>query len=167
MLRITKLTDYAIVLLAHQARTPSALVSARELSEATGVPFPTVQKVLKQLVQGDVLRSERGAQGGYGFAREPSALSVADVVEVMEGPLALTACAGSDAPCTEHPHCAVSEHWPVINRAVQQALAAVTILELSRPRASCVTARALSPHASPHNASTARPLRQPRPTSME
>lgn len=139
MLRISKLTDHAIVVLAHLARTAHVCVHpASDISESTRIPLPTTQKVLKQLTREDLLVSVRGARGGYSLARDPETITVADVIAAMEGPLALTSCSLSalmvdHEGCTEESHCQVSGHWPLINSAVRSALEAVSILELSRP----------------------------------
>lgn len=135
VLRIAKLTDYAIVVLAHVARNAHVCVhSASDLADATGVPAPTVAKVLKLLARDGLLHSTRGAHGGYGLARDPGRISVADVIAAVEGPMALTACsAPGDASCSDEHHCQVSGHWPSINAAVRTALEGVSILELSKP----------------------------------
>lgn len=135
MLRIAKLTDYGIVVMAHLARTAHVCVHpAAEVAEATGVPMPTVQKVLKALAREGMLLSTRGAHGGYSLARDPAQVSVLDVVEALEGPMALTACALHEGEvCADEPHCDVAGHWPRINGAVRHALSQVSLLELSRP----------------------------------
>lgn len=135
MLRLAKLTDYAIVLLAHMARQGHVCVHpAAELSEATSVPLPTVQKLMKSLTQQGLTLSVRGARGGYSLARDPAAIRLVDVIDAIEGPVALTACSVSEGePCSDAAHCQVSGHWPVINRAVRSALEGVSVLDLSRP----------------------------------
>ena len=96
MLRMRKLTDYAFVLLAHMARNDAdATWVAQDLSEATRVPLPTTAKVLKRLARHDLLTSRRGASGGYWLSRAPAAITVADVIEALEGPLAITECVAS------------------------------------------------------------------------
>jgi len=136
MLRIARLTDYAIVLLAHLAREAHVCVHpASEIAEATGIPQPTVAKVLKQLTRAGLLRSVRGAHGGYALDRDPGRVSVADVIDAIEGPVALTACSvhGAGETCGDEANCQLSGHWPRINTAVVGALREVTILELARP----------------------------------
>lgn len=135
MLRLAKLTDYAIVLLAHMARQGHVCVhSAVELADGTGVPLPTVQKVMKSLTQASLTLSVRGARGGYSLARDPAQIRLVEVIEAVEGRVALTACsAGDGEACSDEAHCQVSGHWPVINRAVRAALEQVSVLELSRP----------------------------------
>jgi FeS assembly SUF system regulator len=135
VLRIAKLTDYGIVVLAHLARTAHVCVQpAHDIAEATGIPLPTVQKVLKQLAAGELVVGVRGPRGGYQLARDPAEVSVAAVIAVMEGPLSLTDCAlHHSGACAEEDHCAVAPHWVAINAAVAQALDAVTVLDVSRP----------------------------------
>lgn len=136
MLRIARMTDYAIVLLAHLVRQAHVCVHpASEVADATGIPQPTVAKVLKQLAREGLLRSVRGAQGGYVLAKDPARVSVADVIAAMEGPVALTACAvhGMGETCGDEDTCHLAGHWPRINEAVVSALRDVSILELARP----------------------------------
>ncbi len=135
MLRLSRLTDYAIVVLAHMARTAHVCVHpATDIAEATSIPLPTVQKVLKQLGRDGLLRSVRGARGGYALAVDPAEVTVARVIRCIEGPPALTACSiPGHHSCGDQPHCAVSNHWPVLNAAVVAALEAVSILDVSRP----------------------------------
>ncbi|MCB9664114.1 MAG: SUF system Fe-S cluster assembly regulator [Alphaproteobacteria bacterium] len=134
MLRLAKLTDYAIVVLAHLAREAHVCVHpASAIAEATGVPQPTVAKVLKSLTREGLVLSSRGVTGGYSLARDPARISVVDVIAAVEGPLALTACAVEGLGCTDEHHCQVAGHWPRINGAVIDALRAVSILDLSRP----------------------------------
>jgi FeS assembly SUF system regulator len=149
MLRIARLTDHAIVLLAHMTRHRLPCVhAATSLAEATALPLPTVQKVLKMLGTAGLVDSRRGAMGGYVLSRDPASVTLDGIIAAMEGPLALTACASSQAEgCAEHAHCLVGDHWPVINDAVSSALRRVTLLDLSRPasHASLRAALAASP----------------------
>ena len=134
MLRIQRLTDYAIVLLVHLARERSRAFSATELSLETRIPIETVYKVLKGLRRQGILTSQRGASGGYTLGCAPSEMNLADVIECMEGPIAMTECSIEDAcSCEVEPHCAVGPHWPAINGAVRSALAAVMLTALMTP----------------------------------
>ena len=96
MLRLSKLTDYAIVLLSYLTRS-SRPKNARELAELSGLPHPTVSKVLKMLARAELLISVRGQRGGYQLAAEPNTISVTRMISAIEGPLALTECS-ADAP---------------------------------------------------------------------
>jgi len=133
MLRISKLTDYGIVLLAHFARhEPGSTCNARELSEATGLPFPAVGKVLKTLAQAGLLVSHRGAKGGYTLARPPGAISVVEIIEALEGPIALMACSAGPGHCGQESTCSVRDPWQTIHGAIRGALAGVTLGGLAR-----------------------------------
>ena len=132
MIRIAKLTDYGIVVLTHMARHAHRCVhSATELAESTEIPLPTVQKVLKMLARDGLVTSMRGARGGYALGCDPAEVDLIRVLEALEGPVSLTACAVPHAEgCSESGHCIVAPHWPVINRAVRDALQQVTVRDL-------------------------------------
>lgn len=136
MLRIRRATDHAFVVLAALATevdpsAPTDVITARSVSEATGLPQPTVAKVLKILARSALVESTRGLCGGYRLARGPAHITVAEVVEAVEGPVALTGCAVPELIDCEHTgSCAMSPHWPRINAAVVSALSAVTLAEL-------------------------------------
>jgi len=134
MLRITKLTDYGIVLLAHFAGEPEGTArSAREMSQVTGLPAPVVSKMLKTLAGVDLLHSHRGAKGGYSLAREPGQLTVAEILERLEGPIALMACSAGPGHCEVESSCQVRAPWQRINRAILGTLERVTLAELAEP----------------------------------
>lgn len=149
MLRIAKLTDYAIVLLAHLARHAHVCVHpTSELAEATSVPQPTVAKVMKALAKAELVVSVRGARGGYSLGRHPRDISVADVVAAVEGPVALTACSlAAGESCADEGHCQLSGHWPPINAAVVRALEGVTLDDLARPAPSVLRSHMAAPVA--------------------
>ena len=135
MLKLAKLTDYGIVLLSYMARDPGETArTARELADKSGLPLPTVSKVLKTLSRSGLLVSHRGKHGGYSLAREPQLISVADMLEALEGPLSLTECA-TDMPtaCDIESSCPVHSNWKVINRAVLEALSRVTLSDMTPP----------------------------------
>jgi len=138
MLRISRLTDYAVVLLAEMARLASrpgetAPATVAGLARATPVPEPTAAKVLKRLTRGGVVRSRRGKAGGYSLAAPATEITVGQIVEAMEGPVALTACVDS-APgcCGVESLCSLSGHWNRVNDAVRAALDRVTLAEMAR-----------------------------------
>lgn len=133
MIRIAKLTDYAIVLLTYFAREPRAW-SASELAEESTLPATTVAKILKTLAKGGMLASHRGKLGGYSLARQARAISVAEILEVMEGPLCLTECSGKSAhQCNLEGGCPVRAHWRRINEAVRRSLEELTLADMSEP----------------------------------
>ena len=134
MLRISRLTDYGIVLLARFAEEPrGTTLNAREMAESTGLPQPVVSKMLKTLAGAELLCSQRGAKGGYQLVREPAALSVAELLEVLEGGVALMNCTVGPGHCDQEDSCHVREPWQRINRAVLAALQNVTLAELVQP----------------------------------
>lgn len=134
MLRISKLTDYGIVLLATFAsRAPGATCNARELAEATRLPFPMVGKVLKTLAQAELLVSHRGAKGGYALARAPESITVAEIIEALEGPIALVQCSAGPGQCGQESSCHVRDPWQIIHATLRSTLTHVTLDELVRP----------------------------------
>ena len=134
MLRISKLTDYGIVLLARFAEEPQGTtLNAREMAESTTLPLPVVSKMLKTLTGAELLRSQRGAKGGYQLVREPAAVTVAELLDVLEGPVALMECAAGPGHCEQEDICSVREPWLRINAAVLRALERVTLADLVHP----------------------------------
>ena len=133
-MRLTHLADYAVVLMTDAARYPAgARLSATELSGDTGVPLPTAQKLMGQLASAGLLTSVRGAGGGFALSRPADAISLADIVEAVEGPIALTMCAdGVNHECLLDAHCRVKPHMGVVGNAVRGALGAVTLTELAQ-----------------------------------
>jgi FeS assembly SUF system regulator len=131
MLRISKLTDYGIVLLAHFAELGEGETqNARELSEATSLPFPVVGKILKSLTQEGLLASHRGAKGGYSLTRSPASVSVAEIIQALEGPIALMACSAGPGHCGQEHTCRVREPWQRIHSAIQSTLVDVSLASL-------------------------------------
>ena len=133
MIRITKQTDYGIVLLTHLAATPERQVNAPELAAETRLPLPMVSKILKLLVREGVLLSHRGVKGGYGLARPPEEISMAEVISALEGPIAITECIDEHSGCTHEPFCSVRGRWHRINAALRQALEGITLAEMGHP----------------------------------
>lgn len=135
MIRIAKLTDYAIVLLTCFAREQDASVhTARELVERSRLPLPTVSKILKMLSRAGLLVSHRGAKGGYVLARPPEDISIAEVVSAVEGPIALTECSAAEPDlCVLEPFCPVRSNWRKINRFVRRALEELSLAEMTQP----------------------------------
>jgi len=131
MLRISKLTDYATVLLAELSRRPDACVSASLLAESTGLEMPTVSKVLKMLAKAGVVNSLRGVNGGYRLAKRPSDITVAAIVRAMEGPIALTECALEPGLCSYESNCHLRGHWHQIGQAVEGALENLSLADMA------------------------------------
>lgn len=131
MLRITKLTDYGIVLLVRLADGASGgSQNARSMAEATSLPLPVVSKILKSLAQGGLLTSQRGAKGGYTLARRPEEINVAEIISAIEGPIALIECSAGPGHCEQETSCPVRDPWQRINDAIQETLSHVTLREL-------------------------------------
>lgn len=131
MLRISKLTDYGTVVLAHLAGGYGGVVSAAEVADATGLALPTVSKLLKALARAGLVTSMRGANGGYQLARSPSEISAADVIDALEGPVSITECSSLDSHCEHEGVCSVGGTWQRINVAIRRALDDVTLIDLS------------------------------------
>jgi FeS assembly SUF system regulator len=132
MFKLSKTTDYGIVLMARLARDPLGTPqNARELAAGSDLPVPMVSKVLKALAREGLLASQRGSKGGYRLARPPEELSVSEMIRVLEGPVALTECALAPSICEHETLCAVREPWQLISRVVERALADVSLADLA------------------------------------
>ena len=134
-MRLSHLADYAVVLMTAAARRPAgARLSATELSGETGVPLPTAQKLMGQLAACGLLSSARGVGGGFALARPATEISLADIVEAVEGPIALTMCSDSNNhDCILDKHCRVKPHIGIVGNAVRGALGAVSLKALCSP----------------------------------
>lgn len=144
MFRLSKLTDYGIVILAElascsrtgsadEAEGPAASMNARELAEQVDLPLPVVSKVLKALTRAEILESQRGTKGGYSLARDPAELTVSAMIAALDGPLALTQCSQGAEACDLEATCSIKNPWQVINHVVQNALASITLADLTNP----------------------------------
>ena len=135
MIRMTRLTDYGIVLLTYFARDRNrSMQNARDVAAAARLPLPTVNKILKALTRKGLLVSHRGVKGGYGLARRPEEISMADIISATEGPLALTQCTLSvPGQCVQESCCPVHGNWQKINAAIRQALENVKLSEMAQP----------------------------------
>ncbi|MBM3270638.1 MAG: SUF system Fe-S cluster assembly regulator [Candidatus Sericytochromatia bacterium] len=134
MIRMTKLADYGLVLLTHIARHEDDLHSAVELASAARLPLPTVGKVLKILARDGLLHSNRGAKGGYKLARKATEISVAEILQALEGPIAITECLeAGHTHCEYEPGCPTQANWVVVNRAIRSALERISLAEMAQP----------------------------------
>ena len=131
MLRISRLTDYATVILATLAGEPARLQTAAALSEQTRIAAPTVSKLLKQLQRAGLVSSTRGLRGGYQLARPPSEISAAAILDALEGPLALTDCSAGHGQCEIERTCRVGRVWQRLNQAIHRSLYEVTLAQLA------------------------------------
>ena len=128
------MTDYAVVLATHLAATEGPH-AARDLAVQTQIPEPTASKVLKKLARAGVVVSQRGAKGGYALARSPEQIGVNEVIEAIEGPIAVTECSDetTDSLCEYETNCGVRANWQRINLAVHTALSAITLADMAFP----------------------------------
>ena len=136
MIKLSRMADYAVVLMTQLAREPDALRTAGELAQSCGLPQPTVSKILKLLAQAGLLVSYRGNKGGYLLAREADGVTMADVIGAVDGPIALTDCIGPDGlVCEIEALCPTRTNWQSINRAMIEALSSVSLAEMAVPHA--------------------------------
>ena len=131
MLRISKLTDYATVILAALAQDPERLYSAAALAEQTRVASPTVSKLLKQLQRAGLVTSTRGLHGGYQLAKPATQISAAAILDALEGPVALTDCSAGQGNCDLEATCHVGKVWQRLNLAIRRSLYEVSLAQLA------------------------------------
>lgn len=132
-MRLSSMADYAVVVMAAAARHCGGVrISAGQLANETGLPAPTVQKIVSRLSAAGLLRSSRGVGGGLRLARPAAAITLADIVEAMEGPIAMAACVEEGRhDCTLEAACALRPHWPGVTEALRGALAQVPLTQLA------------------------------------
>lgn len=133
-MRLSSLADYAVVMMSAAARHCGGMarLNATLLAGETGVPLPTAQKLVSRLSAAGLLESARGTGGGVRLARPPSSISLADIIEAVEGPIAMTSCVDDDNhDCAIAGNCRIKPHWSVVNTAVRGALAGVSLASLS------------------------------------
>lgn len=135
MVRLSKLTDYALVVMSCMARSSTRSArTARDLSLELRLPLPTVSKLLKELLQGGLLVSQRGTKGGYSLTREANEISLAEIIAALEGPIALTECSTDTIGlCALEPCCAIKANQQLISRAVRGVLDRLTLADLIQP----------------------------------
>ena len=134
MLRLSNLADYGVVVMTAIARSQpqGGLLSATQVSVLTAIPVPTVAKLLGQLARAGLLTSQRGVAGGFAIAGAAAGISLADIIEAIDGPIALTHCGQPESDCCDlAAFCQVRPHWAPVNRAIHDALSAVSLAELS------------------------------------
>ncbi|NKB47522.1 MAG: SUF system Fe-S cluster assembly regulator [Legionellales bacterium] len=133
MLRISKLADYGTVVMVYLARRAQHWLTASDIAEQTHVPQPTVSKLLKQLHQAQLVDSKRGSEGGYRLAYPADKISVADIIQAIDGETAVTQCSDSHEHCVLQPVCQIKGNWRLINHAITAALASVTLAAFAKP----------------------------------
>ena len=133
MFRLNRLTDYAVVMMSQMALAEGRTRSAQQLSDDTSLPLPTVAKITNALAKAGVIESQRGASGGYNLARAPHEITVAEIIQALEGPIALTACVdGAETTCDVERLCPMSGGWNKVNLAIRNALEGVTLADMSQ-----------------------------------
>lgn len=130
MLRISKLADYATLIMAYAARTPDMPLTAKKTASDLGLQYPTVSKILKRLAKANLLISMRGAQGGYQLAHVPTEINIAEIISVMDGPIALTKCSHVLLHCTLSQNCTTKNNWQSINQIIYEKLAEVSLADM-------------------------------------
>ena len=133
MLRIGKLTDYAMLILNEMARDPESLISATALADTLSLSTPTVSKILKILAEASLVTSVRGAVGGYKLNKPAAKITLVEVIEAMEGDLTMTECCESTSLCALGTMCAMQENWVKINGLIKSMLARFSILDMVGP----------------------------------
>ena len=134
MLRLNRMTDYAVVVLGQMARHPGLVQTAAHIAEGTAIPLPTTSKLLKQMAGSSLITSHRGANGGYSLDRAAEDVRVSEIVEALDGPIALTACVdGAEDQCDVESLCPMRGNWNRVNNAIREALESVSLAELIDP----------------------------------
>ncbi len=136
MIRLTRLADYAVLLMTHMAqewrRNPVRVMNAADLARETHIPVPTVSKILGAMSRGDLLTSHRGHAGGYALSRAPEDISAADIISIIEGPIALTECLDERTDdCKIESLCGVRASWTRINDAITMALEGISLAQMA------------------------------------
>lgn len=134
-MRLTNLADYAVVVMSHAA-SQNARLSAQSVASATGLPLPTVAKVTGMLSKAGLIAAQRGSGGGFALSRPADAISIAEVIEAVDGPISLTLCAEhptGEAQCARSGICAMHGHWYQINARVREALQGLSLADLQKP----------------------------------
>ena len=135
MFRISRLTDYGTLILVYLAAQETRLCSAADIAAGTHVTQPTTQKLLKVLAKTGLVESVRGTGGGYRLTRNPATISTAEIIDALEGPVAITECSIDDGSCELEQLCQVGSAWQKINSAIRSALQEITLADLGQPNA--------------------------------
>lgn len=133
MLRLSKLTDYAIVIMAYLAHHPGFALNAKNIAEQTGISLPTTCKLLKRLSQEQLLIAQRGIKGGYQLALASRDISLGKIIQVLEGPIALTECSHHQLQCSVEKQCILRDNWRTLNTFIQDILMHISLADLIQP----------------------------------
>ena len=132
MIKLSRLSDYAVVVLETLSRDATTSLSASQIATASGLPEPTVAKVLKLMASGGLVTSSRGVNGGYAMAKSAKDTTVYDIVTAIEGRVGLTACVeGHDEPCALEGTCAMHGRWNVVNQAVKKTFEGISLADMT------------------------------------
>jgi len=133
MLRISKMADYGTIVLTTMAREPERTQSVAEIVSLTGLPVPSVSKLLKTFIRQGLVQSLRGAKGGYKLARPPAEISTAQIINAIDGPLGMTQCSAGPGLCGHELRCQVHSHWHRVSRIMLEALEQISLQQMSEP----------------------------------
>ncbi len=135
MFKISRMTDYGVVVMAQLAQATDSVVTAPGLASAAGLPAPTVAKILKRMGRSGLVTSTRGLHGGYALSRPAAQISVADIIAALEGPVEVTACVdgASGEACTVESMCLIRGCWDRVNAAVKRTLGSMSLAEIATP----------------------------------
>jgi len=134
MLRVSRLADYATVVMAYMALKFNELYKARDVALATHIALPTVSKILKLMVHAKLLVSTQGVKGGYSLSRQPQKISIAEVLQAIDGDFGMTVCSqANNNDCPLELHCSIGRNWQLISRTIYQALQALTLADMAHP----------------------------------
>lgn len=133
MLKIGKMTDYAVLILAAMAKAPTAVMSATHIADSLHLSQPTVSKILKTLADSSLVLSQRGAEGGYHLGKPAESISVAEVIAAMEGDLTMTECCETTSHCSIGTLCSMQENWLKINKLIKELLSRLSIIDMTGP----------------------------------
>lgn len=133
MLKISKLADYAIVIMNELAAQKGQFLSASQLASLTHVSEATASKLLKSLAKSELLQSQMGAQGGYSLINDPKDINLAQIITAIEGEIALTECDKHNSCCNMQKTCTVSSNWQRIGAAIRNALAEISLADMQQP----------------------------------
>jgi FeS assembly SUF system regulator len=150
MIRITRQTDYGILLLSHLASGPMKEVhTAKDAARRSGIPLPMASKILKALAKGGLLLSHRGVKGGYSLSVHPDQISIAEVIQALEGPIGITECSFNPGACEQEGTCPVRSNWLRISVAVREALDRIPLSSMTLPQTANLDVRlhTLTPRA--------------------
>jgi len=145
MLRISKMADYGTIVLTTMAREPGRTQSVAEIGLITGLPVPSVSKILKIFVSAGLVLSLRGSKGGYKLSRPPEEISTAQILKAIDGPIGMTECTVHPGLCTHENGCQVRANWQMVSRAMLQVLEQITLNQMIHPVLETVNLTALHP----------------------